>query len=71
MKATAIYTVNEDLSVAFPCTATPEKTDGTQILTVVYAASSPDAEVFTEFDAQGCHKTSNVSLACTPSLKMR
>lgn len=58
----AIYTANEDLSVAIPWQTAPEKTQGTEILSVVLAASSPTAPVKVEFDAQGVHNTSNVSM---------
>lgn len=64
MGASAIYTTNEDLSVVIPWDDTvPQKTEGTEVVSLLYAASSPTAKLRVTFQAFGYHKTSDSGIA--------
>ena len=63
MGASAIYTVNEDLAVTIPWDDTPpQKTEGTEVVTLLYAASTPEAKVRVRFSTFGYHKTGDAGL---------
>lgn len=61
--ASAIYTVNEDLSVTIPIDGTtPQNTEGTQIVSVTMSAQSATSKVRIQFDAYGGHVTHDNAL---------
>lgn len=64
MGASAIYTLNEDLSVPIPWDDTPpQKTEGTEVVSALYAASSNETKVRVTFTAFGYHKTNDHALS--------
>lgn len=63
MGASAIYSVNEDLAVTIPWDDTPpQKTEGTEVVALLYAASCDTAKIRVRFSAFGYHKTTDSGL---------
>jgi len=61
-RATALYTSNALLSTTIPLSGVPTSTQGTEVATVSFAASSATAKVRIEFDAIGTHETGDNAL---------